>query len=118
MEGGHFKVGDEVTLADNRPWYRRAPRWMFWRKWEPVSFGPKHGQVYVVLAVMLNPAERCVDPSEGPQPGLIFAEWYPCAFDARRFRKVIRRSISEWLETSTGCEEPRRVPAPREVEGV
>ena len=39
-------------------------------------------------------------------------------FLASRFRKVQRRSISEWLETSTGYEEPRRVPAPREVEGV
>lgn len=33
-----------------------------------------------------------------------------------RFRKL--PDISEWLETSTSYEEPRRVPAPREVEGV
>jgi hypothetical protein len=33
-----------------------------------------------------------------------------------RFRKL--PDISEWLETSTTYEEPKRVPAPREVEGV
>ncbi|MDP1873677.1 hypothetical protein [Phenylobacterium sp.] len=32
------------------------------------------------------------------------------------FRKL--PDISEWLETSTSYEEPRRVPAPREVGGV
>ena len=37
-------------------------------------------------------------------------------FSVSRFRKL--PDISEWLETSTEYEEPRRVPAPREVEGV
>lgn len=115
MDGGHFKPGDEVTLVNRGPWFKRAPRWMFWRKWRPVTWGPVYGEVYVVMRVTLNPAANCPDPSEGPQPGLIFADWYPCAFDARRFRKVIRRSISEWLETSTTYEEPRRVPATPET---
>ena len=44
-------------------------------------------------------------------PGELHAGW-----SLDRFRKL--PDISEWLETSTGYEEPRRVPAPREVEGV
>ena len=115
MDGGHFKVGDEVTLIAPTPWTLRKRKWWGWRNHR--GAGPMFGEVVTVSDVGL------VDPSVIGLPGgavvfLRFSEHAGSWFCSLNFRKVIRRSISEWLETSTEYEEPRRVPAPREVEGV
>lgn len=118
MEGGRFKVGDEVTLVRPVGWTELAPRWMFWTRFRPSRIGgPEFGAVYVVRRIAWVPAEALPEPELNPEglPFVGFADWPGQLFCAVRFRKVQRRSISTWLETSTEFEEPKRVPATPET---
>jgi len=107
-----FKPGDEVTLVKPVTYRRPPPRWMFWRRrWLPTNEGPAFGAVYVVAKVQWCPPEYLPHPHLGGRVSLNFREWPGNGYAAALFRKVQRRSISQWLETSTDFEEPKRTPA-------
>lgn len=75
------------------------------------------GRIYTIEKVEWIPLNLGRGPGAGVQLTAPETQVYPLRFwDISRFRKL--PDISEWLETSTDYEEPRRVPAPREVEGV
>ena len=91
-----FKVGDEVVCIVEHGWFTSAPAWMFWRKFRPSRDAPQKGGVYVVARVAKAPRvdNGCPD---------VFVELKskPAAYwQANCFRKVQRRDLSEWLETS------------------
>lgn len=67
-------------------------------------------------AHLLAPEDYIGITLTAPETRWVADDGGPGAWALRLFRKL--PDISEWLETSTSYEEPRRVPAPREVEGV
>lgn len=85
-----------------------------------VGPAPVPGGIYTVKCVW--PASDYPDDSgiDGVElcefQHIVFLTGEPPAWDHDIFAPL--PDISEWLETSTSYEEPRRVPAPREVEGV
>ena len=86
----------------------------------PESFGPVVGGIYTVAWVRSGSTYYMPNGIDGvylcefSQPDPMYDE--RLSWDIDIF--VPLPDISEWLETSTTYEEPRRVPAPREVEGV
>jgi hypothetical protein len=98
-----FKPGDEVVCVERIAWDGPAPRWMFWTRRRLRGYGPKKDHVYVVEWV------GSVSSLVGGV-GLEFAQWPNIQWASRYFRKVQRRDLSAWLETSTDFEEPKRVP--------
>lgn len=97
-----FKVGDEVVCVDARAYRKRGD--IYAGCWLTGETGLIEGRVYEVRRVGLCP---CGTP--GIDVGLPMVAGGFNRSD--RFRKVIRRDLSAWLETSTDFEEPKRVPA-------
>lgn len=88
-----FKPGDEVVCVD-------ASINPFWGQTALVE-----GSVYIIRRVVNGGcAVHLVELLSAPE------QYGRCdrGFIASRFRKVPRRDISQWLETATDYEEPKR----------
>lgn len=86
-----FKPGDEVVCVDDSVIDTR-------RAW---LSPPKRTESYAVAEVFMFRGEPHVRLVELQNTGDI-------GYRARRFRKVQRRNLSEWLNTATKFEEPKR----------
>lgn len=103
-----FAPGDEVVCVSKG----NHPDWRF------VAVG----ETYTVGTVY-PPDEDCpdwgIDLVEVPVDATVEFDfqageiWIATGFDARHFRKVQRRDLTEWLSTATDFEEPKRAPAKR-----
>lgn len=80
----NFKVGDEVAKSDNGPWFNRHEGHH--------DLGPSMDEVFTVIGVEL--LDDCAF--------LRFSEFPDRMYNHRRFRKVQRRDLSVWLNTSVG----------------
>lgn len=92
-----FKPGDEVVCVDvepNHPAYRRNPL-VLGKRYTVSSIGvvtcPRDGPVVVVML-------------DGVPQSRTGNGW-----GVRRFRKVQRRNLTEWLSQKTKFEEPKRI---------
>lgn len=106
-----FKPGDEVVCVVDGPWWGRAPRWMFWTRKRKIP-GPVKGRVYVVDRVgwgtnFLTDERLYSIVVRGVEGG-----WHHA-----NFRKVQRRDLGAWLQTSVSntdkLDKPRRVREPQ-----
>jgi hypothetical protein len=96
-----FKVGDEVVCVDDST----PSHGVYY--WNPVVVGT----VYRVAWVGLRP-DFVGDTVIGlaGHPNRHWLSGYDYGYFPHRFRKVQRRDLSAWLETSTDVEEPKRAP--------
>ena len=100
-----FKPGDEVVCVDAQ----MTPGCGYWA-------GLVDGRIYTVARTMASPSV----PMQANvllvgHPNRHRATGVDHGFRASRFRKVSRRDLSAWLETSTDFEEPKRSPAKESV---
>lgn len=91
-----FKPGDEVVCIA-KVTRRRAPKWMFWKRYERAAT-PFKDQILMVEDVTFGSS------SDFPEIGEV--EWIKIRghrgvfFNARCFRKVHRRDLGAWLKTA------------------
>lgn len=96
-----FKPGDEVVCVDaapaNCPGFRN----------DKAQVNIVVGLIYTVESVFISNTRLGITLT-APETKWTMRQGGDGGYNAARFRKVQRRDISQWLETETDYEEPKR----------